>query len=71
MDVTGVVSILWVIGSISACILGCHRSRVLGRKIRTLEEKLESQRTSAPVYTLPLYTPPIPSAPSYDPRSPV
>ena len=41
MEVVNIISILWFVGSIACCIGGCHRSRVLGRKIRSLEDKLE------------------------------
>lgn len=68
MDVAGVLSILWVVGSVFACVMGCHRARVLGRKIRTLEEKLEKTKSAPVVYSVPVYTPPgpAPTAPYYE-----
>ena len=76
MEAAGVISIVWFVGSIFACVVGCHRSRVLGRKVKALEEKLEKSREPTPfVYSVPIspqYAPP-PSAPSgsYDTRIPV
>jgi hypothetical protein len=56
MDVVNIISILWFAGSIACCIGGCHRSRVLGRKIHSLEEKLEKIAHPQVVYTTPVST---------------
>ena len=63
MDAVGVISILWIVGSIACCIGGCHRARVLGRKIRSLEEKLEKITSPPIVYSVPVSTNTYPSAP--------
>lgn len=73
MEAIGVVSILWFVGNIACCIGGCHRARVLGRKIRSLEEKLEKITSPPFVYNVPVSTNtyanlPQPSAPTmYNP----
>ena len=59
--VVGVLSIVWVTGSAFACCLGCHRSRALGRRLDSLEEKLEKQKSIPLVYSVPVYSLP-PSA---------
>lgn len=71
MEATGVLSIVWFVGSLCVCVLGCHRSRVLSRRIRILETKLEQTRNPQVVYSVPVsngYMPPPsgPSAPLYE-----
>jgi hypothetical protein len=56
MEVVNIISILWFVGSIACCIGGCHRSRVLGRKIRSLEDKLEKITSPPAVYSIPVST---------------
>jgi hypothetical protein len=56
MDAINIISILWIIGTIGCCVGGCHRSRVLGRKIRSLEDKLEKIAHPQIVYSAPVAT---------------
>jgi len=56
MDAVHILSIVWFVGSIACCIGGCHRSAVLGRKIRSLEDKLEKITSPTVVYTAPVST---------------
>jgi hypothetical protein len=62
MEVTGILSLVWFVGSIVACVAGCHRFRDLGKKIKVLEEKLEKSQQPLPSYNIPMY-PPTASAP--------
>ena len=69
-----VLSIVYVTGSVFACCIGCYRSRTLGRRLDSLEEKLEKQKSIPLVYSVPVYSLPptatAPSAPLLDPRIP-
>ena len=73
MEVVSVLSILWFVGSVACCIGGCHRSRVLGRKIRSLEDKLEKIAHPQIVYSAPVSTNTYATAPPmyYPPHMPV
>lgn len=61
MDIAGIISVVWILGSIGACVVGCRRSYVLGRKIRELDDKIEKLRPVPVVYnpqaTAPAYMP--------------
>jgi hypothetical protein len=65
MDAINIISILWIVGSIACCVGGCHRSRVLGRKIHSLEEKLEKIAHPQVVYSAPVSTNTYPTAPAH------
>jgi hypothetical protein len=67
MDAVNIISILWIIGTIGCCIGGCHRSRVLGRKIRALEDKLEKIAHPQIVYSTPISTNTYATAPAPPP----
>jgi hypothetical protein len=72
MDAVGVISILWIIGSVACCIGGCHRARVLGRKIRSLEDKIEKITSPPTVYSIPISTNTHATAPPiYNPHKPI
>lgn len=62
-----IVSILWFVGTITACICGCHRFRVINRKVKALEEKVQTLKNPPITYTIPVSSAPYiqPSAPSY------
>jgi hypothetical protein len=66
--VAAVLSIVYVTGSIFACCVGCYRSRTLGRRLDSLEEKLEKQKSIPLVYSVPVYSlPPGATAPTAPP----
>jgi hypothetical protein len=63
--VAAVLSIVYVTGSVFACCVGCYRSRTLGRRLDSLEDKLEKQKSIPLVYSVPVYSlPPGATAPT-------